>query len=153
MHYLLFWQQCRCLEENSLLRFRVGRKQNEQWVNCVASVDSFTLRLDGKTAFQNSESLLDSCVGFVYCVSFHNDCSACFSMNSWLGTQRVFDQLSQEARCHTLQRKFILDKCRSFSQIARLSACSGFRGRKCHRNFLRNTRKQNLFSRNLKSMT
>jgi hypothetical protein len=111
MHYLLFWQQCWCLEENhnrivmwvrgltkevsfyvnSLLWFRVGRKQSEQWVNCVASVDSFALRLDGKTASQNSESLLDSCVGFVYCVSFHNDCSACFSMNSWLGTQRVFD--------------------------------------------------------------
>lgn len=111
MHYLLFWQQCWCLGENhnrivmwvrgltkevsfyvnSLLRFRVGRKQSEQWVNCVASVDSFALRLDGKTASQNSESLLNSCVGFVYCVSFHNDCSACFSMNSWLGTQRVFD--------------------------------------------------------------
>lgn len=111
MHYLLFWQQCWCLEENhnrivmwvrgltkevsfyvnSLLWFRVGRKQSEQWVNCVASVDSFALRLDGKTASQNSESLLNSCVGFVYCVSFHNDCSACFSMNSWLGTQRVFD--------------------------------------------------------------
>lgn len=60
---------------------------------CGVSACSFALRTASleRLHLRTQNLCLIHAWDFVYCVSFHNDCSGCFSMNSWLSTQRVFD--------------------------------------------------------------